>query len=324
MARILLDAGHFAQQNKYHTLSPIEYYESEMTWKLHLYQKAELEKLGHVVDVTRERQDVDLKVQERGKLAKGYDVLISNHSNTSESPETSRAVVVPLWDSVSMGLAETLGECICDVMGLPNYQVYQPESKSDRDGNPDTRDSYYGLLFGAQTVGASAVILEHGFHTHEKTAQWLYSEDNLKSLARAEALAIDSFFKSLQSEELKEGDKVTIREGAYYKGDKKSVPKTLTDGDVFTVSRLMTSNTSKFALLEEITSWVEVVYLKKINATDSKKRLFADVDETSPYYDLIKRSVDRGIISSDENVKFYPEKAFTKVEILKILESGVF
>lgn len=324
MARILLDAGHYAQQNKYHTLSPIEYYESEMAWKLHLYQKAELEKLGHVVDVTRERQDVDLKVQERGKLAKGYDVLISDHSNTSESPETSRAVVIPLWDSVSTGLGNALGQCICDVMGLPYYQVYQPESKSDRDGNPDTKDSYYGLLFGAQTVGASAVILEHGFHTHKKTAQWLYSEDNLKSLARAEALAIDSFFKSLQSEELKEGDKVTIREGAYYKGDKKPVPKTLTDGDVFTVSRLVTSNGSKFALLEEITSWVEVVYLEKINATDGRKRLFADVDETSPHYDIVKWSVDRNIIKAEPEKRFNPEQSVTKVEILEILKNGGF
>lgn len=320
MARILLDAGHYGKQNRYHALKQLEYYESQMAWKLHLFQKEALESRGHEVGLTREKQDVDLHVQRRGHLVEGYDILISNHSNTVKDPTVERAVVIPLWDDLSESLANELGACIRDVMGLSSYQVYQPVAKSDRDGNKATKDSYYGILFGAQSKGGSAIILEHGFHTHQPTAEWLCKEENLRKLAEAEAEVIDRFFRARQSEGISAGDKVTIKEGAYYKGDTKAVPEKYINGKIFTVSRLITSNGSKFALLEEITSWVDIDYLSKINATESPKRLFSDVDENSKFYDVIKRSVDLGIISADPNANFNPEQSFSKVEVLELLQ----
>ena len=58
--KICLDAGHYGQYNQ----SPVvpEYYESEMTWKLHLLLKAELEKYGFEVKTTRADQTKDMDV----------------------------------------------------------------------------------------------------------------------------------------------------------------------------------------------------------------------------------------------------------------------
>ena len=50
--RVCIDAGHYGKYNQ----SPVikSYYESEMTWKLHLSLKAELESYGIEVITTRE------------------------------------------------------------------------------------------------------------------------------------------------------------------------------------------------------------------------------------------------------------------------------
>ena len=77
--KICLDAGHYGKYNQ----SPAEpgYYESEMTWKLHLLQKKYLEAYGIQVVLTREKQENDKGLYARGMEAKGCDLFISDHSN---------------------------------------------------------------------------------------------------------------------------------------------------------------------------------------------------------------------------------------------------
>jgi len=76
-----LDAGHFGKYNR----SPVvpEYYESDMNWKLHLLLKAELEKRGIKVILTRQDKDKDLALVERGKMAEDADLFLSEHSNAA-------------------------------------------------------------------------------------------------------------------------------------------------------------------------------------------------------------------------------------------------
>ena len=81
--KICLDAGHYGKYNR----SPAvpEYYESDMTWKLHLLLKTELQKYGFEVKTTRADKNKDLYVTDRGKASKGCDLFLSLHSNAASN-----------------------------------------------------------------------------------------------------------------------------------------------------------------------------------------------------------------------------------------------
>ena len=191
---IMLDAGHFAKCNQ----SPLvpEYWESEMTWKLHLLLKKELEEYGFIVGTTREDQTKDLDVVERGHKAKGYEIFISLHSNACGNPEdwyegspserVDRPVIyVPYTQpSECVQLASWIGEGIKDIMEVSPYQI------ATRQGS---HGEWYGVMRGAAEVGCPMYfIIEHSFHTNKRAATWLLDkeEKNLQLLAEMEAAAI--------------------------------------------------------------------------------------------------------------------------------------
>lgn len=198
--KICIDAGHFGKNNR-STVYP-SYYESEMTWKLHLLLKKELKAYGFEVITTREDKDVDLKRETRGEMSEGCDLFISLHSNACDDERVDKAVIIPFidlaWtdiDDKSRAIAAKFGPCIMEVMGLSSYQIYPfRDEEEDRDGNGVFDDEYYSVLYGARGVGTPGVILEHGFHTNFKCAKWLSDETNLENLAKAEAKVIAEFF----------------------------------------------------------------------------------------------------------------------------------
>jgi hypothetical protein len=54
---------------------------------------------------------------------------------------------------------------------------------------------YYGVMRGARSVGCPLYyIIEHSFHTNERAAKWLMSDENLRKLAIAEATSIAIYF----------------------------------------------------------------------------------------------------------------------------------
>ena len=196
--KILLDAGHYGKNNKYNGVAA---YESEVMWKFHLLLKEELEAYGFTVGVTREKQSVDLSLEQRGKMAKDYDFLLSLHSNACDTESVDRVVMIPYqtldWtdiDDVSMAVAKILGKAVAKAMGISEYQIYQRKANSDRDGNGVKDDEYYGILNASRGVGTAAVIAEHGFHTNKNTAKWLTNDANLQKLAKAEADALAEYF----------------------------------------------------------------------------------------------------------------------------------
>lgn len=189
---IMLDAGHYAKYNQ----SPLvpEYWESDMTWKLHLLLKKELEEYGFTVHTTRADKDKDLAVVQRGMKAAGHEIFISLHSNACGNPEdwyegsryeqVDRPVIyVPYKKPADcVKLAEWIGEGLCDIMDLQPYQIVT------RQGD---YGEWYGVMRGAEYVGCPMYfIIEHSFHTNKRAATWLLNDNNLKAIAQLEAAAI--------------------------------------------------------------------------------------------------------------------------------------
>lgn len=197
---VCLDAGHYGKYNRSPVLT--SYYESEVVWKLTQYEKAELERYGIEVWLTRTQQARDLALVTRGKKSEGADLFESNHSNACDTESVDRPVVIFLLDDncgvideQSQAIAELMGKTIQNTMGTKGAaQIYSRKASHDRDGDGKKNDDYYGVLFGAHQVGTPAIISEHSFHTNKAAAKWLSEDANLRLLAAAKARAIAQWF----------------------------------------------------------------------------------------------------------------------------------
>lgn len=191
--KICLDAGHYGKYNR----SPVnsKYYESDMTWNLHLLLKTELEKRGFEVVTTRTNQSADLGLEARGRKSKGCCLFLSLHSNASSSTSADNSWACCLVpdsktgiDEISADLGKKLADKVTEIMtGKSNSgYVYR------RAGNGGT--DYYGVLRGAKSVGTPAILMEHGFHTNIQNTEFLLDDENLKKIAVAEADIIAEYF----------------------------------------------------------------------------------------------------------------------------------
>lgn len=191
MIKIMLDAGHYGARNQ----SPVvpEYYESRRMWALCELLADELKAFGFSVSKTRSDSETDLAVTKRGKLAKGCDLFISLHSNAVASKggeKTDRVDVYAAYDNFnnSHHLASALAKTVAECMGVTLGGV---KTRKSTKGEWE----YYGVLRGARSVGCPLYyIVEHSFHTNAYAARWLLDDENLKRLARAEALVIAEYF----------------------------------------------------------------------------------------------------------------------------------
>lgn len=163
-------------------------------WDLHLLLKKELEDYGVRVGTTRCTIDDDLPVVNRGRLAEGWDLFLSLHSNAvkdiAKGADVDRVSVYAAYDNLnnSRALAAKLAGAIAALMEVS--AGYVKTRKSDK-GNWE----YYGVLRGARAVGCPLFyIIEHSFHTNEAATHWLMDDDNLKRLAKLEAAVIAEYF----------------------------------------------------------------------------------------------------------------------------------
>lgn len=213
---ICIDAGHYGRYNQ----SPVVpvYYESVMVWKLSQYQKEYLQQYKDVtVVMTRSSQEKDLDLFARGQKSKGADLFISNHSNAESSGKATYALAIVMrentrvqYDDVSQDVGDRLVKVIGQVMGVSPKSITK-EYVGDRDGNGLQDDEWYGVLQGAKMVGTPGIILEHGFHTHKETANWLMEDTNLKKLAKAEVEEIAEIF-GLKKKKAADKETVAIKE----------------------------------------------------------------------------------------------------------------
>lgn len=183
--KICLDAGHFAKYNR----SPVipEYYESDMNWKLHLLLKKYLEEYGIEVITTRSNKDKDLGLQARGKASKGCDLFLSIHSNAAERESADHPVVYYPISGACSELATKIAKFVEETMETKEKGEARTRKGS---GNWD----YYGVIFGAVSVGVPGLIIEHSFHTNTRSTQWLLDDSNLEKLAVGEADIIAAHF----------------------------------------------------------------------------------------------------------------------------------
>lgn len=200
MIKIMLDPGH---SGEFFNSSPVVpgYYESVMTWKLAHMLKEALEHYGIEVGLTRYSLYDDPELTTRGRMAKGYDLFLSLHSNAagSEAPDAPWIIHFAsdnktTVDEKSREVAQVLGPVVSQLMGVSAPYYYTKSVNFDRDGNGYIDDEYYGVLFGAKSVGVPGVIIEHSFHTNTKAAKWLMSDTNLQRLAEAEAKALATYY----------------------------------------------------------------------------------------------------------------------------------
>lgn len=187
--KICIDAGHYGRYNH----SPVveEYYESNMTWKLHLLLKKHLESHGFEVITTRKEQAKDLSLYKRGTTSKGCDLFMSLHSNATSGTKGNDSVDYPVVYAPLSGkchdLAKQLADCIAATM-----ETQQPGRTATRKGS--SGNEYYGVLRGAAAVGVPGLLVEHSFHTNTRSTKWLLVDENLDKLAKAEAQVIAEYF----------------------------------------------------------------------------------------------------------------------------------
>lgn len=194
--KICLDPGHYGS---YYNAGAVKgYYESAVMFKLTMYEKEYLEQMGIQVVLTRTDINSDPELTARGRMAKGCDLFVSNHSNATGNPAVNRAVGLHMVsradksiDDTSKDFALKLAKVVANTMGVDGYQCYSVMSENDRDGDGVKNDNYYGVLHGAFTVGVPGIIIEHSFHTNANTCKWLMNDANLRKLAKvcAECMA---------------------------------------------------------------------------------------------------------------------------------------
>lgn len=190
--KVMLDAGHYGYYNQSPAIK--EYWESKMTWKLHLMLKEELEKYGIIVGTTRKKQEEDMALYDRGYASKGYDLFLSLHSN-AVGDNVNESVDYPVCFVQISGKSDKIGtllsECVRDIM-----QTKQPADHWSQQGN---RGDYFGVLRGATAAGTVGCIIEHSFHTQTRATKWLLKDENLRKLAVAEARVINDYLVGTSS-----------------------------------------------------------------------------------------------------------------------------
>lgn len=206
--RILLDPGHYGDWYNQSTTKYKEYYESRFAWKFTNMLKTALEKFGVRVGLTRQK-DQDVGLVDRGKMAQGYDLFLSLHSNAvgnrvDEKTDYAVAYIMlddgdklTTYDNISRELGLKLAQCVKITMNLNQDGIIQTrQMEYDRNGNGklDAEDEYYGVLYGARQVKTPGIILEHSFHTNTRSTQWLLNDSNLQKMADAEAQTIALYF----------------------------------------------------------------------------------------------------------------------------------
>lgn len=202
---ICLDAGHYKKYNQ----SPVvpAYFESDFTWKFTMFEKAEYERLGFTVILTRSDKDKDLALDKRGKMSKGAVLFKSNHSNACGTQSVDHpSIIIPTkykgtdFEGCKV-LGNRIGENIHKVMGTKQVaKVYFKDAGYDRNKNGVSGDDeYYGVMNGAQSVKCPRyMIVEHGFHTNKANAEWLLNDDNVRKLAVSEAQVVAQYLLGLQ------------------------------------------------------------------------------------------------------------------------------
>jgi N-acetylmuramoyl-L-alanine amidase len=160
------------------------YFEGTAMYTLATYEKAELEKYKDVEVVITRKLDEMPGLEARAITCRGFDLMISDHSNATAAKTTTNDDV-HIYESVSKprsSLTVKLAKTIADVMNT-DYKILQRKNSRGTD--------YYGILRYPVEQGVRLpLLIEHGYHTNYKQCEWLSKDANLRALAKAKAKVI--------------------------------------------------------------------------------------------------------------------------------------
>lgn len=174
--KVLIDPGHApGNVNK----GPTGYFEFDGMWKLSVYLKTALNRCGIEAFFTR-AVDKDKSLTDRGNLAKGYDVFISEHSNAA--------------NTIARGV-----ECFYSLKRLKDKEYATQMSKeisllmgnNDRGAKTklsDTGADFYAVIRSAAETDCKHIFLvENGFHDNPTDEAFLKINANLEKIAEIQA-----------------------------------------------------------------------------------------------------------------------------------------
>lgn len=190
--KILLDPGHgsgFAHNRGFLRIAGFPYCnEGDCNFiYAQKYLKPELEKYGHIVKMTRDKINDNPNLEQRGKMAKGYDLLLSLHTNAGGNGSGTE-----IWDDVNpkysnKALADKLCEAISKVLEIPNRGVKYRKNNSG--------SNWYGILRNG--MAKSNMIIEHCFHDNFNDVTKYVSK--LPHIAQATTKTINEFYGASQA-----------------------------------------------------------------------------------------------------------------------------
>ncbi|MDL2293217.1 N-acetylmuramoyl-L-alanine amidase [Ruminococcaceae bacterium OttesenSCG-928-D13] len=196
--KITLDPGHGYKQN----LGLNGYYESTGNLRACKLLKAELEKYGFEVAMTRteDNQDPDISTQ-RGQVAarNGSKVFISWHSDANANASVRGVTAIrSLQRPDSVDLGQKLASAVAGVMGTP-LSPYAGNDKGvwTRVYPGTTNTDYYAVIRNSVPAGSAvehSFLIEHGFHTNQQDVDKLDNEGWRLKIVQAEAKVLAEYF----------------------------------------------------------------------------------------------------------------------------------
>ena len=187
MVRIMLDPGHGAGRSHnrgFKTVKGFEEYSNEGDANFIFcskYLKPALERVGFTVGMTRNKITDNPTIANRGKMAKGYDILLSSHTNAGAGSG------VEVWDSTNPKESiKPLTDLICTTTskawGVPNRGTkYRKQSNGS---------NYYGVLRNG--LAKRNFIVEWAFH--DNLAEITKFVNNMELVANRVAEAMAKYY----------------------------------------------------------------------------------------------------------------------------------
>ena len=193
--KVMIDPGHYG---KYVNQSPVDktYYESATVWVLANYLAESLRSMGVLVGMTRTNIDENPPLVERGRMASGYDLFVSVHTNATGNSQGSEVANWPVSYVQVSGASTEIGECIGKAL-MPLFNASKYECYSQKNANGQ---DYLGVLRGAAEVGVPGLVVEHGFHTCLADVKLLKDDAFLRLLADTDAQTIVAYLKEKEGQ----------------------------------------------------------------------------------------------------------------------------
>lgn len=185
MVKILLDPGHGTENRGFVNIANFAYCSEGMCnyYYATAFLRPALKRYGFEVGITKNKMSQNPSLSARGKMGKGYDMLLSLHSNAGGGKATGTEI----YDSVNPKekLTTFFGElsaAIAIACGTNNRGV---KYRSNSHGS-----NYYGIL--RHGLAKHNAIIEHAFHDNYSDAKKYVS--SLSKIAEATAKKLAEFY----------------------------------------------------------------------------------------------------------------------------------